>query len=69
MRANKQYFFKDEHVASLFKLFHKSKKLKLPEAKRPGEVGKTDDPTIAYITRWWNILQRAATSSKMLSKL
>jgi len=28
----------------LFKLLHKSNKLKLPEAKRPKEVGKTDDP-------------------------
>jgi len=44
VRAKKQYSFKDEHVASLFKLFHKSNKLKLPEARRPEEVGKTDDP-------------------------
>ena len=44
MCANKQYSFKDEHVISLFKLFHKGNKLKLSEAKRPEEVGKTDDP-------------------------
>ena len=44
MRANKQYSFKDKHVISLFKLLHKNDKLKLPEAMRPEEVGKTDDP-------------------------
>ena len=43
-RANKQYSFKDEHVDSLFKLLNKSNRLKLPEAKRPEEVGKTDSP-------------------------
>ena len=35
MRANKQYSFKDEHVVSLFKLFHKSNNLKLPKARHP----------------------------------
>ena len=44
MCANKQYSFKDEHVVSLFKLLHKSKKLKLREAKCPEEVSKTNDP-------------------------
>ena len=44
MRANKQYFLKDEHVVSLFKLIHKSNKLKLSEARRPEKVEKTDDP-------------------------
>ena len=43
MRAYKQYSLKDEHVLSLSKLLPKSKKLKLPEARRPKEVGKTDD--------------------------
>jgi len=43
-RANKQYSFKDEHVISLFKLLHKSNKLKLPEARHLEEVEKTDDP-------------------------
>ena len=43
--ANKQYFFKDEHVDSLFKLLYKSNKLKLTEARRPEEVGKTDNPS------------------------
>ena len=43
-RLNKQYSFKDEHVISLFKLLQKSNKLKLPEARRPEEVDKVDDP-------------------------
>ena len=42
MYVNKQYFFKDEHLVSLFKLVNKSNKLKLSEA--PEEVAKTDDP-------------------------
>jgi len=43
-RVNKQYSFKDEHVDSLFKLLNKSNRLKLPEARRPEEVGKIDNP-------------------------
>ena len=43
-RANKQYAFKDEHVDSLFKLLNKSNRLKLLEARRFEEVGKTDNP-------------------------
>ena len=43
-RANKQYFFKDEQVDSLFKLLTKSNRLKLPEVRRPEEAGKTDNP-------------------------
>jgi len=31
-------------VVSLFKLLQKSNKLKLPEVRRPHEVGKIDDP-------------------------
>ena len=42
-RANKLYSFKDECVVSLFKLFQKSNRLKLPEIRRPKEVGKPDD--------------------------
>jgi len=49
-RANRQYSFKDEHVDSLFKLLNKSNRLKLPEARRPEEVDKTDIPTTACIT-------------------
>ena len=48
-RANKQYSFKDEHVDSLFKLLNKSNRLKLPEVRRPEEVGKTDNPnSVSY---------------------
>ena len=48
MCANKQYSSKDKHVVPLFKLLHTSNKLKLPEAKRLEEVGKTDDPNYLY---------------------
>ena len=41
---NKSYSFKDEHVVSLFKLLQKSNRLKLPEIRRPEEVGKKKDP-------------------------
>ena len=50
-RANKQYSFKDEHVDSLFKLLNKSNRLKLPEARRPEEVGKTDNPNYCLYHR------------------
>ena len=50
-RANKLYSFKDEHVVSLFKLLKKSNKLKLSEARRPKEVGKTDDPSYCLYHR------------------
>jgi len=43
MHANEQYSFKDEHIVSLYKLLHKSNNLKLPEAKHPEEMGKTDN--------------------------
>ena len=43
-RTNKQYSFKDEHVDTLFKLLNKSNILKLSEAKRSEEVGKTGNP-------------------------
>ena len=36
--------FKDDQVVKLFKLLHKSNKLKLHEARRPEDVGKVDDP-------------------------
>ena len=51
VRANKQNSFKDEHVVSLFKLLHKSNKLKMLEARRPKEVGKTDDPSYCLYHR------------------
>ena len=49
-RANKQYSFKDEHVDSLFKLLNKGNRLKLPEARRPEEVGKSDNPNTASVS-------------------
>jgi len=51
VRANKQYSLKDEHVVSLLKLLHKSNKFKLPEAKHPEEMGKTDDPNYCLYHR------------------
>ena len=50
-RANKQYFFKDEHIDPLFKLLNKSSRLKLPEARRPKEVGKSDNPNYCLYHR------------------
>ena len=49
--ANKQYSFKDEHVDSLFKLLNKSNRLKLPEARRPEEVNKSDNPNFCLYHR------------------
>jgi len=49
--ANKQYAFKDEHVDSLFKLLNKSNRLKLPEARRSEEVGKSDNPNYCLYHR------------------
>ena len=43
-RGNKTYFFKDEHVVSLFKLLQRSNMLKFSEIKCPEEVRKTIDP-------------------------
>ena len=40
----KQYSFKDEHVVTIFYLLHKANKLKLPDAWRPNEIGRTNDP-------------------------
>jgi len=47
----KMYSFKDEQVASIFHLLHKSNKLKLPEARRPNEVGRTNDPNYCLFHR------------------
>ena len=49
-RANKLYSLKDKHVVSLFKLLQKSNKFKLPEIRRPEEVGRLMILTTAYIT-------------------
>ena len=51
MHANKQYSFKDEHVVSLLKLRHKSTQLKLPEERRPKEVGKIDNSNYCLYQR------------------
>ena len=51
LRANMQYSFKDEHVISLFKLLYKRNKLKPPEARRPEDVGKVDDPNYCLYHR------------------
>ena len=50
-RASKTYSFQDEHVTFLFKLLQKSNKLKLPEVRRPNEIGKTDDPNYCLYNR------------------
>jgi len=50
-RTNKQYSFEDEYIDSLFKLLNKSNRLKLPEARRPEEVGKTDNPNYCLYHR------------------
>ena len=68
-RASKQYSFKDEHVDSLFKLLNKSNRLKLPEARRPEEVDKTDNPNYCLYTGCWDILPKAATSSRTSFRL
>ena len=35
--------FKDEEVVTIFHLLHKGNKLKLSKARRPNEVGRTND--------------------------
>ena len=40
----RQYSFKDEHVVTIFYLLNKGNKLKLPEARHPNDVGRTNDP-------------------------
>ena len=47
----RQYSFKDEHVVTLFHLLNKGNKLKLPEARRPDEVGWTNDPNYCLFHR------------------
>ena len=68
-RANKQYSFKDEHVDSLFKLLNKSNKLKLPEARRPKEVGNPIVPTTACTIGCWDTPSRAVMSSRTSFRL
>jgi len=47
----RQYSFKYEHVVTLFHLLNKGKKLKLPQARRPDEVGRTNDPNYCLFHR------------------
>ena len=68
-RANKQYSFKDEHVDSLFKLLNRSNRLKLPEARRPEEVGKTDNPNYCMYHRMLGHPTRAVMSSRTSFRL
>ena len=35
----KQYSFRDDQVVTIFHLLHKGNKMKLPEARRPSEIG------------------------------
>jgi len=47
----KQYSFKDEQVVIIFHLLHKGNKLKLPDARRPNEIGRTNDPKYSVFHR------------------
>jgi len=47
----RQYSFKDEQVVTIFHLFNKGNKLKLPEVRRPDEVGCTNDPNYCLFHR------------------
>ena len=69
VRANKQYSFKDRHIVSLFKLFHKINKLKLSEVRRPEEVDKIDNPNYCLYHRMLRLFTKVATSLKMYSRL
>ena len=40
----KQYSFKDDQVVTIFHLLHKGNKMKLQDARRPNEIGRTNDP-------------------------
>jgi len=52
----RQYSFKDKHVVTLFHLLNKGNKLKLSEARRPDEVGRTNVPIIVFSMGWFIIL-------------
>src|SRR3954471_11808260 len=43
-RSQIKYSFKDGKVEALFKMLSKGGQLKLPEPRKPKEVGKADDP-------------------------
>ena len=58
----KVYPFKDEQVVPIFHLLHKGNKLKLPEALRPNEMGRTNDLTTASFIGWCITLPANALS-------
>ena len=68
-RTNRQYSFKDEHFNLLFKLLDKSNRLKLPEARRPEEVGKTDNPNYYLYHRMMGHPTKSCYISKISFKL
>ena len=41
---SKHYSFKDDQVVTIFHLLHKGNKMKLPDVRRPNEIGRTNDP-------------------------
>jgi len=47
----KQCSSKDEQVATIFHLLQKGGKLKLPEVRRPNEVGRVNDPNYCFFYR------------------
>ena len=47
----KQYSFKDEQVVTISHLLQKGGKLKLPEVRRPNEVGRTKNPSYCLFHR------------------
>ena len=60
----RQYYFKDEHVVTIFHLFNKRNKHKLPKATRPDEAGRTNHPNyylfhrmVHHPTCWCNVLK------------
>ena len=50
----RQYYFVDKHVVIIFHLLKKGNKLKLPEARHPDEVGRTNDPNYYLFHRMIN---------------
>ena len=47
----KQYSFRDDQVVTILHLLHKGNKMKLPEARRPNEIGRTNDPKYCLFHR------------------
>ena len=47
----KQYSFKDDQVVTIFHLLQKGNKLKLPDARRPNEIGRMNDPKYCLFHR------------------